>query len=121
MNKVLEWNQWYYNSGTVATTGNWDSVLCTIYNIPKGNYLLVGIHANTGTETPTVIWFAYNIGSAIGSDIGVQRRYTPFWGGGFSTTEFVSLSTTKHICFCIKTPNANTNSSGSLYAVRLRY
>ena len=105
-----------YVSGRIATTGDWDSTLCS-FSVPyKGAYLLIGTHTNSGVETKTVIWFENLTTSAY---LGVAVRYTPFWGGGYCFVWKADLNAGHTVGLRVRTPSANTDSWGYLHYIYL--
>ena len=106
------------NTGTVATTGNWDSTLCTI-SLTCRAMLCIGSHTNTGQDAKTIIWLAN--GDDYTEQYGYQQRYTPFWGGGYTFAYrcLWSTSAIHKVALRIRTPEANTNSSGFLQGIIL--
>lgn len=106
------------STGNVATTGNWDSTLTSITLTCKA-MLCIASHTNTGQEAKTILWLA-NVDDYT-EQYGYHHRYTPFWGGGytFSYRLLFSTSTAHKVALRIKTPEANTNSSGALQGIIL--
>jgi hypothetical protein len=106
------------STGNVATTGNWDSTLTSITLTCKA-MLCIASHTNTGQEAKTILWLA-NVDDYT-EQYGIQHRYTPFWGGGYSFSYrlLFPTSTAHKVALRIKTPEANTNSSGTLQGIIL--
>ena len=105
-------------TGTVATTGNWDSTLCQISLTCKA-MLIIASHTNTGQETKTLLWLAN--GDDYTQIYGYTQRYTPYWGGGYTFAYrcMWNTSATHTVAFRMKTPEMNTNSSGFLQGIIL--
>ena len=107
------------STGNVATTGNWDSTLTSI-TLTCRAMLCIASHTNTGQEAKTILWLA-NVDDYT-EQYGIPHRYTPFWGGGYSFSYCLLFPTnTAHkVALRIKTPEANTNSSGTLQGIILQ-